>query len=321
MIAHNVLVEDDFGDSAAITSYESYLGTQINASLQGNAVTAWSYASAAVPSDDEQMMSRSIYLDYHTAAEIADAAPATSGDEVDIDIDFYEYKTTQLSDWTTDKSGSTDTQTVSPCDPTSSTSDTCVDSPTITAIVGDDTLEKGVFRYDSPTGDVDIVSTMGESNSGVVSEPAIDTSDQTMEVASYAIAFGAGPPAPVRSVTLVDAATASINCPTTWKVGATTYTLTSENIADWNTMSLSCSPSSGNAATCEQYSVDTNNVTVSVNIGTAALSCTYSNGTTYSCGSVSGLSGGSKLDVDGTFTCSIQSSKSGSNLACDLICN
>jgi hypothetical protein len=321
MIAHNVLVEDDFGASAAISSYESYLGTQINSALQGNSVTVWSYASAAVPSDDEQMASRSIYLDYHTVAEITDAAPATSGDEVDIAIDFYEYKTTQISDWTTDKSGSIDTQTISPCDPANSTSDACTDSPTITAIVGDNALEKGVFRYDSPTGDIDIVSTMGTSNSGVVSEPAIDTADQTTLAASYAVAFGAGPPAPVRSVILVDTGSASINCPSTWKVGPTTYTLTTENIADWGTMSLSCSPSSGNAATCEQYSSDTNNVSVTVNMGTAALSCTYSNGSTYACGSISGLSGGSRLDVDGTFTCSVQSSKSGSNLGCDLVCN
>jgi hypothetical protein len=274
-----------------------------------------------VPSDDEQMASRSIYLDYHTVAEITDAAPATSGDEVDIAIDFYEYKTTQISDWTTDKSGSIDTQTISPCDPANSTSDACTDSPTITAIVGDNALEKGVFRYDSPTGDIDIVSTMGTSNSGVVSEPAIDTADQTTLAASYAVAFGAGPPAPVRSVILVDTGSASINCPSTWKVGPTTYTLTTENIADWGTMSLSCSPSSGNAATCEQYSSDTNNVSVTVNMGTAALSCTYSNGSTYACGSISGLSGGSRLDVDGTFTCSVQSSKSGSNLGCDLVCN
>jgi Tfp pilus assembly protein PilV len=319
MIVHNVLVENELNDASEATSYQSYIGTTVNNYLNSAAITGWAATTPDVPVDGTQMMSRSIYVDYMTAAEIATASP--SGDTVDSRVPFYEYKTTQLSDWTTDKSSSIDTQTLSPCDPANSTSDACVDSPAITAIVLDNALDKGVFRYDSPAGNIDIVSTMGGSNSGVVSEPAIDPADQTLLSASYTVAFGAGPPAPVRSVKLAAVAAAAINCPATWKVGPNTYTKTSENVADWGTMTLSCSPSSGNTATCEQYAADTNNVSVSVAMGTAALSCTYSNSSTYACGSVSGLSGGSRLDVDGTFTCTIQSSKSGGGLACDLVCN
>lgn len=317
MVAHNVMVEDDFNASAAQTDYESYLGTQINQYLQGNAVNSWTYASAAVPLDGEQMMSRSIYVDYLTAAEITAASPFTSGDEVDFSVDFYEYKTTQLSDWTTEQSPVIDTQTISPCDPTGSSVNACTDGPTITALVNDNNLEKGVFRYDpSVSGDIEIVSTMGKSNSGVVSEPAIDSADQSTLAADYDIAFGAGPPPPVRTVQM--SPTPLFTCPNTWKSGNTTYNLASENVTNWSGITLSCSPSSGNTATCEQYPSDTANVDVTANIGTASLSCTYSDLATYSCGSIGGVN---NLNINGTFTCSVETTKSGNGLACNLICN
>jgi len=317
MIAHNTLVEDELNDSGELISYQSYIGTTVNNYLNGTVAAGWTATTPDVPTNGTQMMSRSIYVNYMTAAEIIIASP--SGDSVDSRVPFYEYKTTLLSDWTTDKSGSVDTQTISPCNPSNSTSDACADSPTITAMVLNNSLEKGVFRYDSPSGDIDIISAMGESNSGVVSEPAIDSADQATLSSSYTVAFGAGPPAPIRSV-IIDT-TPTINCPPTWKVGATTFNTNAENVSDWGSITLSCSPSSGNAATCEQYAADTNNVTVAVNMGTAALSCSYDNGLSYACGSVSGLSGGSRLDVTGTSTCTIQASKSGTSLACALVCN
>lgn len=318
MIAHNVLVESDFGASTATASYESYLGAQINQALQGNAVTNWTYASAAVPLNGEQMMSRSIYLDYLTAAEIADAAPATSGDEVDINVNFYEYKTTQLGDWTTKQGTAVDTQTTSPCDPDSSTLNACNDSPTITAIVNNPSLDKGVFRYNaSVLGDLEIVSTMGTSNSGVVSEPAIDTDDQAELSDSYDVDFTGGPPAVTRSVQM--ASSPEFTCPPTWTLGSNTYNLVSVNTTLWDQISLSCSPSSENLATCEQYAADTSSVAVSATLNTAVLSCEYTN-STYACPSITGLSGGDRLNVTGTYSCSVEARKSGSNLACDLVC-
>lgn len=325
MVAHNVMVEDDFNNATAQTSYESYLGTQINSYLQGNAVVPWSYASAAVPLDDEQMMSRSIYIDYLTAAEIAAASPATSGDEVDINVDFYEYKTTLLSDWTTENASGDDTQVTSPCDPTSSSVKACTDSPTITALVNNAALDKGVFRYDaSVSGDVDIVSTMGISNSGVVSEPVIDPegSSDAPSSASYSVAFGAGPPPVVRSVQM--AAISDFTCPPSWTVGngasAVTYALVSENVTNWPAITLSCTPSSDGGTSCENYAANQTNVAVSATLSPAALSCTYTNAT-YSCSSITGLTGGNKLDVTGTYSCSVEGGKSGSSLSCNLVCD
>lgn len=325
MVAHNVMVEDDFNNATAQTGYESYLGTQINSYLQGNAVVPWSFASAAVPLDDEQMMSRSIYIDYLTAAEIAAASPATNGDEVDINVDFYEYKTTLLSDWTTENASGDDTQVTSPCNPTSSSVKACTDSPTITALVNNAALDKGVFRYDaSVSGDVDIVSTMGISNSGVVSEPVVDPegASDTPLSASYSVAFGAGPPPVVRSVQM--ASISDFTCPPSWTVGngasAVTYALVSENVTNWSAITLSCSPSSDGAGSCENYAADQTNVTVNAGLNTAALSCTYTNAT-YSCGAITGLSGGSRLNVTGTYSCSVEGGKSGSSLSCNLVCD
>lgn len=325
MIAHNVLVESDFGASSAIASYESYLGTQINESLQGNAVTAWSYASAAVPLNDEQMMSRSIYLDYLTAAEIADAEPATSGNEVDIAVDFYEYKTTQLSDWSTETVSSTDTQAVTPCDPSSSSIDACTDSPSI-ADYANNNSDKGIFRYDATvTGDVDIVSVMGVSNSGVVSALPIDTADDSSLNASYAVAFGAGPPAPVREVKM--ATTANLVCPSTKVVGngnnAVSYARTSVSTVNWNLISLTCSPDpdGNNNGSCVGYASDQNNVTVNANLNGAVLSCSYADGVTHVCPDINALSGGDRLDVDGSFSCTVGGGIDGAALDCDLVCN
>jgi hypothetical protein len=326
MVAHNIMVQDDFNNSAAQTDYESYLGTQINSYLQGNAVVPWSYASAAIPLDAEQMMSRSIYVDYLTASEIAAASPATNGDEVDINVDFYEYKTTLLSDWTTRNATSVDTQSTTPCNPNNSTVNACTDSPNIAAVANDPTDEKGVFRYNnSVSGDIEIVSTIAVSNSGVVSEPGIDPGDDSTAslVATYDRSFGAGPPPNVRSVQM--ASISDFTCAPGWTVGsgknAVTYNLVSENITNWPAITLSCSPSSGNTNTCENYPSDQTNVTVRAALNAAALSCSYTNSMTYSCGSLTGLSGGNRLNVNGTYSCSVSGTQTNSGLSCQLVCN
>ena len=324
MIAHNLMVENELVDASEASSYNAYIGTAVNAYLDTSGtyrstanVSDWTATSPDVPTDGTQMMSRSIYVDYMTDAEITTIS--TTGTDIHIDVPFYEYKATQLSDWSTSSLLATDVQTVSPCDEDSSSVNACTDSPTITAIVNNNSLDKGIFRYNgSVSGDIDIVSEMAESNSGVVSESAIDPADNVILDDSYTVVFGAGPPAAVRSVEMSTIET--IGCPATWKVGPTTYGLDTENIADWSAISLSCSPSSGNAATCESYASDTNNISVTVAMNTAALSCSYANGITYACGTVSGLSGGSRLDVTGTYACSIESSKSGSSLGCQLVC-
>lgn len=321
MIAHSILVEDDLNDLAAQTSYESYIGTQINQSLTGNAVSSWSYASGAIPLNQEQMMSRSIYLDYLTPAEIAAASPATNGDEIDISVDFYEYKTTQLSDWTTVQGAVTDTQITSLCDPNNSAINACTDDPSISAIVNNASVDKGIFRFnESVSGDIDIVSSIGVSNSGVVSEPAIDNGDLTKLSASYDVAFGAGPPAPTRSIQM--ASRPAFTCADSIRIQGTTYIKTAENVSSWPSITLACSPDSGNASSCELFSSDTNNVTVTPSLGGAILSCTYGPvGGEYLCPSVNGLSGGNRLDVTGTYSCSIESSYQSGGLSCDLVCN
>jgi hypothetical protein len=336
------MVEDELTDADEATSYQAYIGTSVNTYLKDGStyrstsnIAPWDATTPDVPADGTQMMSRSIYVDYMTDAEIE--ALDRTGSSVEIEVPFYEYKTTLLSDWTTTDGSTTDSQP-SPCDPTNTTVNACTDSPSITDLVNDDTLDKGVYSYDSSVlGDIDIQSTMLDSNSGVVAEPSISPEDNITLSDAYTVSYGTtGPPPITRSLTM--ATTPLLTCSNTLNVGsgntAQTLNKTSVNTSAWGTISLACSPSSGGLSSCEGYSSDQTNVTVTPTVvvtnpvnDSSVLSCSYANtdGSTTAtkyCSSISALSGGSRIDLTATTTsCTVKMTIANNGSAsCSLEC-
>ncbi len=315
LIAHTTLVKNELTDSSELTSYQSYIGTTVNNYLNEDLFTTWNATAPDVPTNETQMMSRSIYVDYMTAAEIAAAAP--SGDTVDVLVPFYEYKTTLISDWTTTLTDDFGVafDTGSPCSSGNSANGACVDSPSITAIVtanANSIPDKGIYRYGStpPTADIKIVSTMTNSNSGVVAEYAIDPADNDSLSSGYTVAYGGTPPPVERSIQMT--ATELLACPNTW----TGKSRSSIDIANWSAITLACSPE-GTTTSCDGYA-DDQTVTVTATMNTATLGCTYApNVGQKSCSTIQAAT---IPLLTGSLGCSVVLTKSGNNVECNLLC-
>jgi hypothetical protein len=157
---------------------------------------------------------------------------------------------------------------------------------------------------------------MKESNSGVTGTEAINPNDTISKSASLTVPFsGSSGGTTFHSISL--ASTASLTCPNQWGNGNNAPTYSTQYVSTWSGISLNCTPSSGNTSSCTNYSSTQSSVNVTA-ANTGNLQCVYSgSGNIFTCPSSITLT---VAPLNGTKTCSIAMSKSGSSAACALIC-